>query len=195
MAQIILELPSYDKLFDLKMHRELCQMQHHLQPSISPFAMVSPYRQIFHISNFAGCLSPLNRDNCTTLSSYDLKQFKIQLEKCYKSRRAIIQCGRDCIGAKDADGEERHNCQQCERIPANCTSQMWFDLFYRILPKDLMSRKASSERIYVNTFLPLYTYSSYGYQGFDVPLENFINLEKDLKRWGANSKEFKIKGL
>uniref|UniRef100_A0A914QJH6 SSD domain-containing protein n=1 Tax=Panagrolaimus davidi TaxID=227884 RepID=A0A914QJH6_9BILA len=194
MAQIIIELSSYEKLFDLKMHRELCQLQHFLSPSFKPFAMLSPYRQIFHISNFAGCLSPLNRDNCTTLSTYDLKNFKIQLEKCYKSRKAIIQCGRDCIGAKEADGEERHNCQQCERIPSNCTSQMWFDLFYRILPKDLLSRKANNEKIYVNTFLPLYTYSAYGFQGFNVSIDLFISLEKDLKEWSSQTKELKVKG-
>lgn len=194
MAQFIIELESYDKLFDLKMHRELCQLHQHLQPVLTAFAMVSPYRQIFHISNFAGCLSPLNRDNCTSLSTYDLKQFKIQLEKCYPARKAIIQCGRDCIGAKEADGEMRHNCQQCEKIPSNCTSQMWFDLFYRVLPKDLMARKSGREKIYVNAFLPLYTYSSYAFQGFDVPLKNFIALEKALKNWSANTRELKVKG-
>ena len=151
MAQFIVELDSYERLFDLKFHQELCSLQSKLQSSLMPFFMFSPYRTLFHFSNFAGCLSPSNRDNCTSLTNTDLKNFRVLLEFCSKSKRAIIECGRDCIGARE-DLDERKNCRQCENIPANCTSQMWFDLFYRILPKDLMTRKASKEVIFINNF-------------------------------------------
>uniref|UniRef100_A0A7E4VBD6 SSD domain-containing protein n=1 Tax=Panagrellus redivivus TaxID=6233 RepID=A0A7E4VBD6_PANRE len=193
MAQVVLELPSYETLFDLKFHKRLCGMQSALQDALTPFSGISPYRSIFHFSNYAGCLSPSARDNCSSLTGSDVRAFRIQLESCARHRKAIIECGRDCIAARPVD-EPRRNCDQCERVPSNCTSQMWFDLFYRVLPVDIMRMKAGGEKIYLNTFLPLYTFSSYAFQGFSVPLEDFLRVEKAINVWDRGTKNMKVKG-
>lgn len=66
---------------------------------------------------------------------------------------------------------------------------MMYDLLYRILPRDLMSRP-----FHINSFLPLYTYSSYRLQGHYVPLDYYLELEERLKSVSKQSRRFSLKG-
>lgn len=67
---------------------------------------------------------------------------------------------------------------------------MIFDLFYRIMPQDLMSRP-----FYINSFLPIYTFASYRMYGYNVALKNYKQLEKSIIQTISNSDRLKLKGL
>ena len=58
-------------------------------------------------------------------------------------------------------------------MPPKCTSQMMFDLFYRLLPMNL-----DSHPFYLNTFLPVFTSTGYGTQNIFLPLKNYVELEE-----------------
>lgn len=75
-------------------------------------------------------------------------------------------------------------------VPANCTGQMMFDLFYRILPFDIMARP-----FYVNSFLPVYTFAAYKMYGYDVSLQNYKNLQKALIQTTQKTDNLKLRGI
>jgi len=58
-------------------------------------------------------------------------------------------------------------------IPPKCTSQMMFDLFYRLLPMNM-----DSHPFYLNTFLPVFTSTGYGTQNIYLPLKSYVDLEE-----------------
>ena len=67
---------------------------------------------------------------------------------------------------------------------------MMFDLFFRIFPKNF-----GMERLYLNNFLPIWTYSSYRFQGLEVPLLDYLNLEEGIKEWAESKKHIRLKGI
>lgn len=58
-------------------------------------------------------------------------------------------------------------------VPINCSSTMMFDLFYRLLPRDL-----SAEPLHLNTFLPVFTLTGYATQNMFISLNLYNDLEK-----------------
>lgn len=70
-----------------------------------------------------------------------------------------------------------------------CAGQMMFDLFYRILPRDVGARP-----FYLNNFMPVYSYAAYRMYGYEVQLDNFKRLERDLSRVLNENKELTLKG-
>lgn len=115
---------------------------------------------------------------------------------CAAYRSEILECRRSCLAEIQKNQQEQRplnfvKCPECDPrlVSSNCSSQMMFDLFYRIFPKDL-----DQKPFYVNTFLPIFTFASYRLQGYDVALKEYVKLEKRLEAVNAKSQTFKIKG-
>lgn len=91
------------------------------------------------------------------------------------------------------NAEEKIQCQSfCnnkEGVPLQCTSRMMSDLFYRILPKEL-----KSEPMYLNVFLPFYTFSSYHMQGYDIDISIYTLFEDKILKEAKKINSFKLKG-
>ena len=67
---------------------------------------------------------------------------------------------------------------------------MMFDLFYRILPRDLDARP-----LQINAFLPVFSFTAYKLQGYELPLSVFVDLERQLLAFNDLARTFRLKGL
>lgn len=155
----------------------MCQLHSKLRDTLLPFDQITPHRNIWHISNFVACLTPDQRINCTYLTSNDIKRAERLIRFCAAYREEILDCRRSCLAEIQQNQQEQRplnvvKCPDCDPrlVSANCSSQMMFDLFYRILPKDL-----DQKPFYINTFLPIFTFASYRLQGYDVALNDYVS--------------------
>jgi hypothetical protein len=142
-------------------------------------------------------LTPDQRINCTYLTSNDIKKAKRLIRFCAAYRDEILECRRSCLEEIQKNQQEQRplnfvKCPECDPrlVSSNCSSQMMFDLFYRIFPKDL-----DQKPFFLNTFLPIFTFASYRLQGYDVSLRDYVRLENRLESLNAKAKTFKIKGI
>nr|CAD2205183.1 unnamed protein product [Meloidogyne enterolobii] len=220
LSQFVIEIADKDSLFSLEFIQQLCSLQQKLFFELSSFSSFTLYKNIWSWSNFVNCLAPNQRDNCSQINEEDVNSFKnIFFHHCLPHRQTILDCGRICGQIKSSISgnilntsqrqkreftssnnlfeefiEEKNKCFQleiCLKIPKECKGQMWFDLFYRILPEDVYSRP-----LFLNNFLPFYTFAAYRLQGISVPLNLFVNFEFKLKEI-AKEKDtlFELKGL
>ncbi|TKR92568.1 hypothetical protein L596_007196 [Steinernema carpocapsae] len=182
LSQFVIELKSYESIYSTAILKQLCQMHSNLSESIGSFDQVTPYRNILHVANYFSCFAPNFRVNCSYLEPSDLSAVRKDVEFCLQHRPDIVECGSECF--------KNPNCVACNRVPANCSSVMMFDLFYRILPWDL-----HAQPFYLNSFLPMFSLSGYRSQGFNVPVQNFTRLERDLVTYTSESSSLKFKGV
>lgn len=161
--------------------RELCHLQSAIDSTLTPFfAQLTPYRNMWSLANYATCLSPLYHLNCSYMTDEDIYSLESIIDYCRHHRMAIIACGM-------LDGSSP--CPH--RLPINCTSRMLFDIFYRILPVDL----DSSSSIMVNTFLPIFTYTSYMSQGYmAASLDKFARLDAAIVNYADTCNHIKLRG-
>jgi hypothetical protein len=192
MAQFIIEMPDFNSIFHKEFLTEMCQVHLKLRDTLAPFDQLTPHRNIWSVANFAACLTPDQRINCTYLTANDIKRAERLIRFCAAYREEIIECRKSCLSEIQQNQQEQKplnfvKCPQCDPrlVSENCSSQMMFDLFYRILPMDL-----DQKPFYVNTFMPIFTFSSYRLQGYDVSLNDYVRLEKRLN----SIKSLKIKG-
>ncbi|KAI6182399.1 Protein dispatched [Aphelenchoides bicaudatus] len=197
MSQFIVEVPDLNAVFQKGFLTEMCQLQSKLRDNLASFDQLTPHRNIWHMANFAACLTPDQRINCTYLTSNDIKRAERLIRFCAAYRDEILECRRSCLEEIQKNQQEQRplnfvKCPECDPrlVSANCSSQMMFDLFYRILPKNL-----DQKPFYLNTFLPIFTFSSYRLQGYDVSLNDYVKLEKRLETVNEKAKTFKIKGV
>ncbi|VDO37939.1 unnamed protein product, partial [Onchocerca flexuosa] len=139
------------------------------------------FRNIWSLPNYLSCLSPNLLTNCSFLAEYDVQYARAIIDYCRSYRREIIDCRRNCY----------MDCPPCLNVPKNCSTQMIFDIFYRILPKNLNARP-----IYINGYLPIFTSSGYRSQGFyDGTIERYLNLQNSLRNFSMQHRKFVLKGL
>lgn len=137
------------------------------------------FRNIWSISNYFSCLSPNYLANCSYLTIEDVSAVKAIVDLCIPHRKELISCLREC-----------NDCIYCKKLPQNCSSVMIFDLFYRILPKDL-----NAKPIYINAFLPIFTLTGYRSRGFyNATLAHFIAVQNDLRSFSKSNPHFVLKG-
>ncbi|OZC05615.1 hypothetical protein X798_07411, partial [Onchocerca flexuosa] len=134
---------------------------------------------IWSLPNYLSCLSPNLLTNCSFLAEYDVQYARAIIDYCRSYRREIIDCRRNCY----------MDCPPCLNVPKNCSTQMIFDIFYRILPKNLNARP-----IYINGYLPIFTSSGYRSQGFyDGTIERYLNLQNSLRNFSMQHRKFVLK--
>ncbi|KAI6189098.1 Protein dispatched [Aphelenchoides besseyi] len=197
MAQFVVEIADLSAAFRKDFLAEMCGLHNQLRNALSTFDQITPHRNIWHIANFAACVTPESRINCTYLTGDDIKKAERLVRYCAAYREEILECRRNCMTEIQRNQQEQRplafvRCPDCDPrlVAANCSSQMMFDFFYRILPRDLDQRP-----LYLNTFLPIFTYSAYRAQGYDVPLQHYVKLEKRLIELNKNAKTFQLKGI
>ncbi|KAL3102164.1 hypothetical protein niasHS_003573 [Heterodera schachtii] len=215
LSQFILTVPSLEHLFSGDILHNICQFQNDLSNELAVFQQFTPHRNIWSFPNYMACLTPSNRVNCSFINAQDVFEFRQVLpppfsfifhcfffslfNRCLFHRRAIVSCRRHCqkhIHWTYSEGNPNgHECPGqlrpgCGAVPAECGGQMWFDLFYRILPDDL-----SASPLPINAFLPFYSFAAYRLQGFDVPLKFFTDFETKLKLISDGSEGLQLKGL
>uniref|UniRef100_A0A0N4ZM94 SSD domain-containing protein n=1 Tax=Parastrongyloides trichosuri TaxID=131310 RepID=A0A0N4ZM94_PARTI len=190
LSQFIIEIPSIDKIFDPTFLTEMCFLHEELSKEIKSFEEMTPYRSIYNVANYFSCFSPNMRVNCTFMDNSDVKYAKNLLQTCLPYREQIIACRKHCH--KLGNPLSIEECKGCvdNEVPKNCSNQMIFDLFYRILPKYLRSRP-----IYLNNYLPFFSYTAYKLQGMDVNVQKYVDLENKLKEIFQRSTSMKLKGL
>ncbi|KHJ96918.1 hypothetical protein OESDEN_03119 [Oesophagostomum dentatum] len=145
--------------------QKICSMQDYLEKELDAFDDYTPYRNIWSVANFFACLSPDFLYNCTELTPSHVESVHRLVSYCMLYRDKLIKCKVACKPDED--------CSSCPGVPMNCSSTMMFDLFYRILPRDL-----SSEPMHLNTFLPVFTLTGYATQNIFVSLDLYNDLEK-----------------
>ncbi|CAG9531053.1 unnamed protein product [Cercopithifilaria johnstoni] len=182
LTQFVVEVNSYDDLFDLDYLKTLCSLHISLSDQLQLFANMTPYRNIWSLSNYLSCLSPNLLTNCSFLTENDVQSGRAIIDYCRSYRREIINCRRDCY----------LDCPQCSNVPDNCSTQMIFDLFYRILPKNL-----NTKPIYINGFLPIFTSSGYRSQGlyYETTIQHYLNLQNAFRDFSMKHRKFILKGL
>ncbi|KAI6189314.1 Protein dispatched [Aphelenchoides fujianensis] len=197
MAQFVVEVPDLSAAFRKEFLSEMCALHVRLRDTLAPFDQITPHRNIWHVANYAACVTPESRINCTYLTGDDIKKAERLVRYCAAYREEIIDCRRTCMSEIQRNQQEQRplavvKCPECDSrlVAANCSSQMMFDLFYRVLPKNLDQRP-----LYLNAFLPVYTFSAYRAQGYDVPLANFVRLEKRLMELNKNAVNYRLKGM
>ncbi|GMR54382.1 hypothetical protein PMAYCL1PPCAC_24577, partial [Pristionchus mayeri] len=175
LSQVILELPSSSSLFEITTVTAICKMQDAIKEELKAFDAYTPYRSIWSYPAFAACLSPRELTNCDQLTQNDLETFRSLVSLCLPFRETIMDC--------------RLRNDRCNQIPSNCTSTMLFDLFYRILPRDL-----TQNPLHINTFLPVFTLTGYATQNIRVPLANYDRLESAIANY-TSSNGLVLRGL
>ncbi|EGT60384.1 hypothetical protein CAEBREN_09240 [Caenorhabditis brenneri] len=180
LSQIVLEVPNYDAIFDLKFLDKLCQMQSNISKPLSRFDAFTPYRNIWSVANMFACISPNLRVNCTQLDESDIKIVRKTIDNCWKYRTPIFECRSEkCQG----------QCATCRELPEECSSQIIHDLFYRLLPKN-----RDDTPFLVNTFLPVFTLTGYITQNIPVDVVLYDALETSVIDYSKRS-GFELKGL
>ncbi|CAB3408351.1 unnamed protein product [Caenorhabditis bovis] len=180
LSQIVLEVDHYDDIFDLNFLEKLCAMQSDIAKPLARFDSFTPYRNIWSVANMFACISPNLRVNCTQLDETDIKLVREVVDDCWKHRDEILECRSEkCNGV----------CEACKEVPSSCSTQIIFDLFYRILPKH-----REDSPFLVNTFLPVFTLTGYITQQIPVDVLLYDELENGIMEF-TKKKEFKLKGL
>uniref|UniRef100_A0A1I7TCE5 SSD domain-containing protein n=1 Tax=Caenorhabditis tropicalis TaxID=1561998 RepID=A0A1I7TCE5_9PELO len=180
LSQIVLEVPDYNAIFDLKFLDKLCQMQSNISKPLSRFDAFTPYRNIWSVANMFACISPNLRVNCTQLDESDIKIVRKTIDNCWKYRTSIFECRNEkCQG----------QCSTCRELPEECSSQIIYDLFYRLLPKN-----REDSPFLVNTFLPVFTLTGYITQNIPVDVILYDSLETSIIDYSKRS-DFELKGL
>ncbi|KAL6730972.1 hypothetical protein Aduo_001888 [Ancylostoma duodenale] len=165
LSQVVIEIPSISTIYDLNFLRKICSMQDFLAKELDAFDDYTPYRSIWSISNFFACLAPEYLFNCTELTASDVEYVHQLVNYCTQYRSELIACKVAC----------KEDCSTCPGIPMNCSTTMMFDLFYRLLPRDL-----TAEPMHLNTFLPVFTLTGYATQNMFIPLNLYNDLEKGI---------------
>ncbi|GMT01388.1 hypothetical protein PENTCL1PPCAC_23562, partial [Pristionchus entomophagus] len=168
LSQVILEVPSSSSLFDIATVSAICRMQEAIKGELKAFDEFTPYRSIWSYPAYAACLSPRELTHCDQLTQTDLETFRSLVSLCVPLRGTIMDC--------------RLRNDHCNEIPKNCTSTMIFDLFYRILPRDL-----TTAPLHINTFLPVFTLTGYATQNIHVPLRHYDHLEAAIVNYTSRS--------
>ncbi|GMT29205.1 hypothetical protein PFISCL1PPCAC_20502, partial [Pristionchus fissidentatus] len=168
LSQVILEIPSVQSLFEITTVTAICKLQDGIKPQLKAFDQFTPYRSVWSYPAFASCLSPKELTNCDQLTQNDLSTFRSLVSLCLPFRETIMDC--------------RLRNDRCNEIPKNCTSTMMFDLFYRILPRDLTEKP-----LHINTFLPVFTLTGYATQNIHVPLQHYDHLEDAIVNYTKSS--------
>ncbi|KAJ1374713.1 Che-14p [Parelaphostrongylus tenuis] len=168
LTQVVIEVPNLSTIFELDFLEKICSMHDYIAKELSEFDDVTPYRNIWSIANFISCLSPNFLFNCTELTVSDVQFVKELIAFCIPYRDLLISCKIAC----------KQTCSFCPDVPQNCTSAMMFDLFYRLLPRDL-----SASPLYLNTFLPIFTLTGYATQNIFVTLDRYNDLEEAIVRF------------
>ncbi|VDN06493.1 unnamed protein product, partial [Thelazia callipaeda] len=181
LTQFVLEAKSYEELFNLDYQQMLCSLHTHLKDHFDKFANITPYRNIWSLPNYLSCISANLITNCSFLTEDDVKSSRSIVDFCRPYRSQIIKCRQNCSA----------DCPLCPDLPSNCSNQMIFDLFYRILPKNLYAKP-----IHINAFLPVFTSAGYQSQGINnVVVKDFVDIQDALKNFSVQHKSFKLKGL
>uniref|UniRef100_A0AC35TP43 SSD domain-containing protein n=1 Tax=Rhabditophanes sp. KR3021 TaxID=114890 RepID=A0AC35TP43_9BILA len=190
LSQFVIELPSIDAIFDSSVLMDMCKLHEQLRDQINFFDQITPYRNIFHVANYFSCISPNFRVNCSYIEEKDIRYAKELLQFCLPHRSKIIGCRKHCH--KFGNQLTIEPCKGCDsdQLPANCSTQMVFDLLYRVLPKNLYERP-----VYINNYLPLFSYTAYKLQGMPIDIKQYINLEEKMIQIFSQSKTLKLKGL
>nr|CDJ88251.1 abnormal chemotaxis protein 14 [Haemonchus contortus] len=170
LSQVVIEVPNLSSIFELTFLRKMCSMHEHIAKELSAFDDYTPYRNIWSIANFVSCLSPNLLFNCTELTDNDVDVVHQLISYCIPYRTRLITCQVVC--------NEDPLCSSCREVPSNCSSTMMFDLFYRLLPRDL-----HAEPLHLNTFLPVFTMTGYATQNIFPSLDLFNNLEQAIVRF------------
>ncbi|CAJ0592903.1 unnamed protein product [Cylicocyclus nassatus] len=181
LSQVVIEVPNIATLYDFNFLKRICSMQDYLEKELDAFDDYTPYRNIWSVANFFACLSPEFLYNCTELTPNHVESVRQLVNYCALHREKLIKCKVACKKGED--------CYNCPGVPMNCSSTMMFDLFYRILPRDL-----TSEPLYLNTFLPVFTLTGYATQNIFVPLDLYNNLEKAIVNY-MDHEGFAMKGI
>ncbi|KAK5969339.1 hypothetical protein GCK32_010827, partial [Trichostrongylus colubriformis] len=170
LSQVVIEVPSLSSIFELAFLEKMCSMHEHIATELSAFDDFTPYRNIWSIANFVSCLSPNYLFNCTELSANDVNTVHHLISYCIPYRDQLITCKIAC--------KENPSCASCQEVPSNCSTAMMFDLFYRLLPRDL-----DAQPLHLNTFLPVFTLSGYATQNIVITIDLYNNLERAIVRF------------
>ncbi|MFH4977942.1 hypothetical protein AB6A40_004651 [Gnathostoma spinigerum] len=182
LTQFVIEVPSYDSMFRYDFLKNLCDLHFYLKDVLKEFDSITPYRNILGLPNYLTCLSPNYLANCSFLTQKDIEIVRNIVDYCRRYRKPIVECRSTCHTAK---------CAQCPDVPSNCSSQMIFDLFYRILPVDLDGRP-----MFLNNFLPIFTFSGYHSRGFfNTTVAQYLQLQNKLRLYAKRSGFYELKGL
>ncbi|KAE9418715.1 hypothetical protein Angca_008856, partial [Angiostrongylus cantonensis] len=179
LTQVVIEVPDLSTIFQLDFLGKICSMHDHIAKELSAFDDVTPYRNIWSIANFISCVSPNFLFNCTELGPSDVQFAKELVAFCIPYREPLISCKIAC----------KQTCSSCPDVPQNCTSAMMFDLFYRLLPRDL-----AASPLHLNTFLPVFTLTGYATQNIFITLDRYNDLEDAIQRF-VNLEKLVLKGL
>ncbi|ETN78426.1 hypothetical protein NECAME_10349 [Necator americanus] len=154
-------------------------MQDYIAEELDAFDDYTPYRNIWSVANFFACLSPEFLYNCSELTVNHVDSVHRLVTYCTLYRDKLIACKVAC----------KQDCSSCPGVPLNCSSTMMFDLFYRLLPRDL-----SAEPMHLNTFLPVFTLTGYLTQNIFVPLDLYNKLEVAIVNF-MKKENLAIKGI
>ncbi|CAI4227603.1 unnamed protein product [Auanema sp. JU1783] len=179
LSQIVVEVPSFDSIFEKSFLSDLCYLHANASSEITAFDGYTPYRNVWSVANMFACLSPNFLVNCTELTVEDINIVRDTVKFCAGYRDQLVSCKVECSEA----------CTECPGVPKNCTNQMMFDVFYRILPQDL-----SSKPFLVNTFLPVFTLTGYATQNIRVPVDLYDGLENAIISYTSRT-SLKLKGI
>ncbi|CAD6184728.1 unnamed protein product [Caenorhabditis auriculariae] len=181
LSQVVIELDDYEQLYDLNLLEKLCQMHGNISKPLAKFDAFTPYRNIWSVANMFSCISPNMRVNCSQLDADDLKLVRPIVETCWKFRPKIFDCKLKCT--------DNVKCEFCRGIPVECSSQIIFDLFYRVLPKSMTSRPFQ-----LNTFLPVFTLTGYITQNIQINVRLYDDLENSIVAYTSKN-DLKLRGL
>ncbi|KAK6021194.1 hypothetical protein OSTOST_13144 [Ostertagia ostertagi] len=144
----------------------MCSMHEQIAKELSAFDNL----HTLPIANFVSCLAPNFLFNCTELSASDVDTVHHLIDYCIPYRSRLIACQLAC--------KEDPSCPACREVPSNCSSIMMFDLFYRLLPRDL-----DAQPLHLNTFLPVFTLTGYATQNIFLTVDPYNNLEEAIVRF------------
>ncbi|KAK6034587.1 hypothetical protein COOONC_27925 [Cooperia oncophora] len=170
LTQVVIEVPNLSSIFDPAFLHKMCSMHDHIAAELSAFDNYTPYRNVWSIANFVSCLSPNFLFNCTELSAADVDTVRNLINYCVPYRDRLIACQVAC--------KDNPSCPSCREVPSNCSSIMMFDLFYRLLPRDL-----DAQPLHLNTFLPVFTLTGYATQNIALSIDPYNRLEKAIVRF------------
>ncbi|VDK32447.1 unnamed protein product, partial [Anisakis simplex] len=148
------------------------------------------FRNIYHLANYVSCLSPNDLTNCSYIEESDIGYAKDYLDSCRPYRADLIKCRQGCDENEDDESGENACDEPCDHVPLNCSTQMIFDIFYRILPKNL-----DEKPLYVNAFLPIFTMMAYQARGYyQVNAQKYVKLQNAFRDYAKEHRqEFVLK--
>uniref|UniRef100_A0A914W3I8 Uncharacterized protein n=1 Tax=Plectus sambesii TaxID=2011161 RepID=A0A914W3I8_9BILA len=180
LSQVVFQVPTFDALFSMDVMGELCALHGAIQRPMEHFAFLTPFRNTWTLPNYATCLSPLLHLNCSFVTREDIEHLRRTVLFCGQFRRQIIAC-------TTAEGP-------CDQLPSNCSSKLVHDLFFRILPENIMDPSVSP--VFVNVFLPIYSYEGYRTAGYrEATVDKFQSMNRAIMDYADNCTHIALKGV